>query len=191
MSNKPKCIIVTGRPGSGKTTLSKRLGRRLWMPVISRDELKEGYVNTYGLQHDQLPPDTNGIVSNLYFDIVDHYLRSRISVIIEAAFQHQVWAPRMPDIAEISSPFMVVCSVDAQVAANRHLQRGLDDPNRGVYHGDKRVSVYRETGLMSPPGTYVAPELNVPTIHVSTESEYCPSIEEIVNQFQLSHAQQY
>ena len=46
MSRKPKCIIITGQPGSGKTTLAKKLGERLWMPVISRDEIKEGYVNT-------------------------------------------------------------------------------------------------------------------------------------------------
>jgi Cdc6-like AAA superfamily ATPase len=64
MSRKPKCIVITGQPGSGKTTLAKKkLGERLWMPVISRDEIKEGYVNTYGVKHDQLPPDTNGLVS--------------------------------------------------------------------------------------------------------------------------------
>ena len=54
LKRKPMCIIVTGRPGSGKTTLSKKLARRLWMPVISRDEIKEGYVNTYGVRHDEL-----------------------------------------------------------------------------------------------------------------------------------------
>ena len=35
------------------------------MPVISRDEIKEGYVNTFGVKHDQLPLDTDGFVSNL------------------------------------------------------------------------------------------------------------------------------
>ena len=64
MNGKPKCIIVTGRAGAGKTTLSKKLGQQLWMPVISRDEIKEGYVNTYGVKHDQLSPDTDGFVSN-------------------------------------------------------------------------------------------------------------------------------
>ena len=58
MSSKPKCIIVTGRPGSGKTSLSKRLAEQLWMPVISRDEIKEGYVNTHGVKHDGLTDRT-------------------------------------------------------------------------------------------------------------------------------------
>ena len=96
MNRKPKCIIVTGRPGLGKITLAKKLGERLCMPVISRDEIKEGYVNTYGVKQDQLPPDTNALVSNLFFEIVNQYLAGNISVIIEAAFQHKVWEPRMP-----------------------------------------------------------------------------------------------
>lgn len=73
MSTKPKCIIVTGRAGAGKTTLSKKLGARLWMPVISRDEIKEGYVNTFGVKHDQLPNDTDLVVTNLFFDLVNQY----------------------------------------------------------------------------------------------------------------------
>ena len=37
MPDKPKCIIVTGRPGAGKSTLSKELAKLLYMPVISRE----------------------------------------------------------------------------------------------------------------------------------------------------------
>ena len=159
------------------------------MPVISRDEIKEGYVNTHGVKHDQLPPDTNGVVSNFFFEIVNQYLAGKISVVIEAAFQHRVWEPRMPKILELSTPFIVVCSVDRMVAATRHLQRGLNDPNREFYHGDKRVEIYRETGEMLPPGDYTAPAFNVPTIHVSTEGQYSPSIDDIVQRIRLLNAQ--
>lgn len=188
MTSKPKCIIVTGMPGSGKTTFSKKLGGRLWMPVISRDEIKEGYVNTFGVKHDQLPADTNAVVSDFFFDIVNRYLANKVSIVIEAAFQHKVWEPRMAGIAELGSPFIIVCSTDAGMAARRHLQRGLDDPSRGFYHGDKRVSIYKATGVMPPAGQYEAPDFNVPTVYVSTDGVYCPTIDEIVEKIHLQSA---
>jgi predicted kinase len=182
MNNKPKCVIVSGRPGSGKTTLSKKLGQRLSMPVISRDEIKEGYVNTFRIKHDQLPPDTNAVVNNFFFDTVNQFLTAKISVVIEAAFQHKIWEPRMPKITELGIPFIVVCSADGEVAARRHLQRGLENPNREFYHGDKGVSIYRETGVFSPAGDYAPPKFDVPTILVSTEADYSPCLEDIVSQ---------
>jgi predicted kinase len=190
MNRKPKCVIITGRAGAGKTTLAKKLGERLWMPVISRDEIKEGYVNTYGVKHDQLPPDTDGLVTDFFFGIVNQYLAGNVSVVIEAAFQHKVWEPRMPKIFELASPMIVLCSVDDIVAARRHLQRGLENPNREFYHSDNRVVHYRKTGEFLLPASYTAPKFNVPTIQVSTDGEYIPCIDEIIKQIQSSTAQQ-
>src|SRR5690606_30595925 len=106
MNAKPKCIIVAGRPGSGKNTLGTKLARALWMPLVSRDEIKEGYVNTFGVKHDELGPDANAGATDLFFEIVDHYLRAHVSIVIEAAFQHHVWEPRIPGIAEVASPYI-------------------------------------------------------------------------------------
>ena len=188
MNNKPKCIIITGRAGADKTTLSKKLGRQLWMPVISRDEIKEGYVNTFGVKHDQLPPDTDGFVSNFFFDTVCQYLTNKVSVIIEAAFQHHVWEWRIPRILELSHPYIIVCSVDEETAAQRHLQRGLANPRREFYHSDKRVSLYWATGEIGTPQPYVAPNLDVPTLYVLTENDYSPNLDEIAHQIQSQNA---
>ena len=154
------------------------------MPVISRDEIKEGYVNTFGVKHDQLPPNTNGLVTELFFEIVNQYLEGNVSVVIEAAFQHQVWESRMPKILELASTWIVLCSCDDELAARRHLARGLENPNREYYHGDRRVAHYRKTGEILPPDTYAAPEFAVPTISVSTDAEYAPSLDEVVKQIQ-------
>lgn len=152
------------------------------MPVISRDEIKEGYVNTFGVKHDQLPSDTDGRVTDFFFEIVNRFLEGQISLVIEAAFQHKVWEPRMPKIFEMASPVIVLCSVDPVLAARRHLRRGLDNPNRELYHGDNRVVHYRKTGEFLLPAGYAPPKFDVPTIQVSTDGEYAPSIDEIVKQ---------
>lgn len=184
MNSKPKCIIVTGRAGAGKTTLSKKLGQQLYMPVISRDEIKEGYVNTFGVKHDKLPTETNRLVTDFFFDIVCQYLANKVSLVIEAAFQHSVWEWRMSRIIELSHPFIIVCSIDADIAAQRHLQRGLADSRREFYHEDKRVSLYRVTGEIGTPQPYVAPNFDLPRLDVVTESGYSPSLDEIVYKIQ-------
>ena len=182
MTRKPKCVIVTGRPGSGKTTLARKLGERLRMPLISRDDIKEGYVNTSGLKHDELPPNTNGLVTELFFGIVNHYLAGNIAVVIEAAFQHHVWEPKITEIVELAHVSIIVCSVDEAVAARRHLQRGLENPDREFYHGDRRVAHYRKTGEVLFPESYLVPHFDLPTIQVSTDGEYVPRIDEILEQ---------
>lgn len=180
MKTRPKCVIVTGRPGSGKTTLAKALAGQLWMPLVSRDAIKEGYVNTFGVKHDQLPPEANGVATDLFFQIVMQHLAGKVSVVIEAAFQHKLWEARMPQIQELSEPFILVCSIDEMVAAQRHLERGLADPQREFFHDDKRVAIYRETGVLSPPGEYSPPDFQLTTVEVSTTAEYVPSISDIV-----------
>jgi len=182
MNRKPACIIVSGRAGSGKTTLAKKLSERLWLPVISRDAIKQGYVHTCGARHDQLAPDSNRLVSDLFFDIVNKYLAGNISVIVEAAFQHKVWESRMPHLVKLSSPWMILCSADDAVTTQRYLQRGLENQEWELYHGEGRVSHYRKTGEVLPPEPYEAPTLDVPTIEVSTDEGYVPSIDEIVKQ---------
>jgi predicted kinase len=182
MDKKPKCVIVTGRPGSGKNTLATKLARTLWMPLVSRDEIKEGYLNTFGVRHDELGPDANKHATEVFFELVHQYLTRKVSVVIEAAFQHHVWEPRMPKIAELASPFMILCTIDDALAAKRYLDRGLADPEREYYHGDNMVVHYRNSGEVLPFSDYSRPRFSFPTIEVSTVGDYSPGLSEIVKE---------
>src|SRR5580658_5745090 len=179
MPDKPKCIIITGRPGAGKSTLSRELAKLLYLPVISRDEIKEGYVNTFGLRHVELPPDSNRFATETFFDTVSFLLARKISLIVEAAFQHRVWQPRIGPLTTAARVCFVICSLDGDIAARRHLHRGLNDPNREFYHGDKLVAEYREQGILKPAGDYDPPAFDLPTIQVSTLDGYSPALNTI------------
>lgn len=180
MDMKPKCIVVSGRPGSGKTTLAGELSRRLSLPKVSRDEIKEGYVSTFGVKHDRLPEDTNGKVNEVFFETTLNLLRGNVSMVIEAAFQHKLWSLVVPRIQQVARTFIVICDLDAETSARRHLERGMSDPNREFFHGDRRVSIFRETGQFAPSGPYDAPHFDVPTLRVCTRDGYVPEIKRIM-----------
>ena len=179
MSKKPKCIIITGRPGSGKTTLAGKLSQKMYLPKISRDEIKEGYVNTFGIKHDRLPQNTNGIVNEAFFETLLNLLRSNVSILVEAAFQHQLWDLIIPRINEIALTYIIICDLSAKTSARRHLERGLANPHREFYHGDQRVIIFRETGRFEAGGAYTPPQYDVPTLTVSTLDGYAPSLDQI------------
>ena len=94
----------------------------------------------------------------------------------------------MPKILESSDAWLVLCSIDDELAASRYFQRGLDNPIREFYHGDNRLAHYRKTGEFLPPADYATPRFNVPTIEVSTDGEYDPSLEKIAKQITSSSA---
>lgn len=179
MSNKPKLVIVSGRPGSGKTTLSKKLGLLIKLPVFCRDEFKEGYVNTFQVKHTKLSADTNKVVTNAFFDTIELILSKKISLIAEAAFQHKVWKTFIKKTKDICDISIIVCCIDDNLAAKRHLQRGLDDSKRELFHGDARVTHYKKTGEILEPAVYSSPNFSYPTIVVSTEDGYSPSLNSI------------
>src|SRR3954451_12455863 len=78
----PSLIVVTGRPGSGKTTLAHALARAVRCPAICRDEIKEGYLNTIG-QSGNLTDETARHAYQAFFDTVTLLLHRRITLVAE------------------------------------------------------------------------------------------------------------
>ena len=71
-------------------------------------------------------------------------------------------------------------------AGDRAIQRGLENPDREFYHGDNRVVHYKQTGELLTPADYAEPKFDLPTIKVSADGDYVPSLEDIVKQIRSS-----
>ena len=176
----PYLIIVTGRPGSGKTTFAKELSDKIYMPLISRDQIKEGYVHTLGKNHTKLPPEANKIATEIFFDTLMGLMENNISVIAEAAFQHEVWSSMLKRFMEIEKIrlYLLICKIDSKLALERYVNRGLNNELREYFHGDIGVAMARK-GLDLKISPYNEPQLNIPTFHIDTSAEYNPSIDEL------------
>ena len=171
--NTPYLLIITGRPGSGKTTLAQHLSEELHLPLLSRDEIKEGYARTYGLGHDNLPPDTNLIVTELFFETIATWLEAGISLIVEAAFQHTIWDLHLTPLLSHCYAHLVICRADEEEVGARLSKRLLTDPDHAYYHGD---------GATHPLMTYHEPNLGVPTYILETTSGYTPSLDWLIKE---------
>ena len=170
MEMKPYLLVVTGRPGAGKTSFAKALGNEMWMPVISRDQIKEGYVHTQNKSHSQLPVETNGIVNEIFFGTIMKLIEGGVSVIVEAAFQHKLWSAMLKDFTDKVNLRVFICTVEDNVAHERFLNRKSENKEREYFHGDNIAGV----------STYEAPRLDVPTFFVDTTDGYVPSVKDLV-----------
>jgi len=177
--NQPLLIVVTGRPGSGKTTLAHKLAQEIRCPCLCRDEFKEGLVNTAGSDHAALGKGANLEVYETFFQAIELLLRRGITLVAEAAFQHKLWAPKLEPLQVLCRLRMVVCTLDPQMGRARFVERGLADPHRQRFHGDRAVQAARE-GVALPVGEYEPPHLPAPTLTVDTTDGYRPDLAGIV-----------
>jgi predicted kinase len=169
--------VVTGRPGSGKTTLAHALARAIRCPAICRDEIKEGLVNSLTAAAAAQMDAAQRHANDVFFKTVELLLRHGVTLVAEAAFQHKLWAPRLQPLLTIVKTRVIVCSVDPELARSRHVERGLADPDRERFHGDQEA----RAGRRLPIGSYDPPKFDVPTLVVDTTQGYRPALETIIS----------
>jgi predicted kinase len=176
---RPVLIVVTGRPGAGKTTLAHALARAIRCPAVCRDEIKEGVVNTLG-RPGRPGDEIERRVYETFFETIDLLLSRGVTLVAEAAFQHKNWAPKLEPLRERARIRIVLCDVDPVLARARHVERSATDPERGRFHHDRTVQA-DEAGRTLPIGEYDPPRIEgAAALTVDTSAGYRPDISMIV-----------
>ncbi|CAM5292531.1 AAA family ATPase [Kitasatospora aureofaciens] len=166
-------IVVSGGPGSGKTTLAHALARAVGCPAVCRDEVKEGLLHA-GTRVDA--PDE--AVRDAFFDVLGVLVRAGVSVVAEAAYQDRVWRPRLEPLAARTEVRVVCCRVDPTLARRRIAERLAAGGHRAA-HADREL-------LAAPPGAgnllddFTPPSPpGAPRLCVDTTDGYDPPLADI------------
>jgi predicted kinase len=162
----PALIVVSGRPGAGKTTLAHAVARGVGCPAVCRDEIREG------MAHAGTPDPTMLRTFEAFFATVELMLRAGVTVVAEAAFQDKLWRPRLEPLAALGTIRIIRCDVDPAVARERIVRRRLAVPTRAA-HSDR-------AWLDGPPPDWTPIAMDLPTLAVDTTDGYSPGLPEII-----------
>ncbi|MDX2971679.1 AAA family ATPase [Kribbella solani] len=167
MQSKPMLVVVSGPPGTGKTTLAHRIAAAIGCPAICRDEIKEGMAHaTPGFVPGPGDPLTMRTLST-FFDVIGLLIGRGTTVVAEAAFQDRLWTPGLSPLLGRADLRIVHCSTPAEVALARITARSDSDPRRAA-HEDSQIS---PDARLRTHNAFQPVDLPVPTCTVDTTSE--------------------
>jgi predicted kinase len=176
----PTLVVVSGPPGSGKTRLAHALAAAIPCPAVCRDEIKEGMVHALGGEFEPAPGDPLTLRTlDLFFELLRILLSAEVTVVAEAAFQDARWRAGLGPLSELAQLRIVLCTVDADVAWERAVQRrAADEPGRAAHAAAAHLedlATWRRWFASFEPVSIAAP-----AIAVDTTDGYLPDLSDVV-----------
>lgn len=183
---RPRVVLLTGAPGSGKSTLGAALARELRVPFLARDDVRGGLFLTAGAWTDRLervPPADEAV--EVFLQTVEGLLAHGVSCVVE----YVVRAHRPDDLDRIlaAGECRVIVTECADAPA-RVEQRNRSDrfaANPALLGALGMTSVDEHTRAVVQRIALVEREMlrqfPVPTLHVNTAAGHQPGMDELVS----------
>lgn len=188
--HRPLLVLIGGKPGTGKSTLAQQLAQpeQLGLPLLSRDTLKVGLVETYALagptaDRERIESDERRAIIvptsfTLFHATITLWLRAGVSLIAEHAYAPRTEA-MLNELVPLAQTVFIECHTSAEQARRRFFTRECQDPR----HVPSRLAAMAERVKLGtdPWATETQLRLAMPTLCVDTSDGYQPPIAEVVH----------
>ncbi|QFP77830.1 AAA family ATPase [Deinococcus sp. AJ005] len=180
MSQKPLLVLVTGVPGSGKTTLATALNERLRFALLSRDDFQVRLWNLWQDQPDLLPQVSRAHWA-AYYATVDALLDMGVSVVAEGSVHTTRGAGEIAALLPKADAVVIHCTVPKAVSHERFRVRA--GKGRRLHPAYTDAENFRQ--MEENPARWAHFEqpvaLDIPKLVVETGSGYQPGLEKILS----------
>ena len=159
-------IIIHGSPASGKTYISQWLSKKLHLPLLAKDDLKEELFNHF--EYDSINDSKKiGAASfDLLWLLLDKLMPFGSPYIIETAFHLKFSTPKILELTEKYDykPIQVYCYADKDTLLQRYIHRAQHSRHPGHKDHERAKDLDNNADLSA----YYELPLNCPTITIDT-----------------------
>jgi predicted kinase len=165
-------VLVSGAPGSGKTTLARMLAEDLGMALLSKDTIKEALGDTLGAESVERSQELGRASVVVLRSLTEAQLELGIPVVVDHVLRPAFAAEWLP-VVEAANGVHVHCRAPVEVLVQRVEERWTSGMRHAVHLDLERIGGEWE-GLEPV-------EFDIPTLFVDTEDGYRPDYPTIVD----------
>ena len=173
----PRLVVVTGAPGTGKTTLATRLSRELGLPLLTKDAVKEAMMEALPVPDREASMQLGAAAFRVLFTLTRSLLDAGVGHVLEGPFTHPQADGELGELGQRARTVLIHCVAPAELVVARYRDR-FESGQRLPGHFDGAVLDGLAARVQA--GEFDPPHISVRKLIVDTSNGYRPTIDQIV-----------